>query len=289
MTGDYRGPAHLICNLLYNEHKDIAICIHNLKNFDSNLILKYIETDFVKNVYVLPKSTDKFMSFSLNLGRNNRLKFLDTYQFLPSSLENLTENLKTSGLHNFKITKNILQQKFGYISDDILEKIICKSAFPYEFLDKFEKFDFEYFPNIEEFNSSLNFTKIDENRYNRAKYIYKYFKLRNFGDFTDFYCLLDSCLLADIFTKFRNDSLRIYGLEPLHYFSIPSLSWDAMLKYTKIEIELFSDVNMYLWIEKSLRGGVSQVSCRKAKANNIYMENYNEYEDSSFISYFDAK
>lgn len=279
----------MICNLLFNEHRDIAICIHNLKNFDSNLILKHLETKFIRNVQVIPKTTEKFLSFTLHIGKNNRLKFLDTFQFLSSSLENLTDNLKSSGINNFQITRKVFQEKYGEIPDRIFAEMIAKSAFPYEFLDSFEKFNHKHFPDRKKFYSSLNFSKIDIEKYNRAKYIYNYFKLSNFGDFTNFYCLLDSCLLADIFTKFRLDSLKIYGLEPLHYYSIPSLSWDAMLKHTKIEIELFSDVDMYLWIEKSLRGGVSQVSCRRAVANNKFMEDYNEYGDSTFITYFDAK
>lgn len=275
--------------MLYNEHKDVAICIHNLKNFDSNLILKNLETKLVKNVYVIPKTSEKFISFSINLEKNNSLKFLDTFQFLSTSLEKLTENLKYSGKNNFNITRKVFNRKYGFIPDEIFDRIIAKSAFPYEFLDDFSKFDNSIFPPQSEFYSTLNFSDVGTEKYERAKFIHNYFDFKNFGDFIDFYCLLDSCLLADIFTKFRKDTLKIYNLEPLHYYSIPSLSWDAMLKYTKTEIELFSDVDMYLWIEKSLRGGISQVSCRKAKANNKYLENFNEYERSSFITYYDAK
>ena len=80
--------------------------------------------------------------------------------------------------------------------------------------------------------------------------------LANYGDYHDIYVCL---LLADVFEKFRDSSMRHYGLDPEHYFSSPDMSWDALLKMTKIELELFTDVNMYLLIRKGLRGGISMV------------------------------
>ena len=60
---------------------------------------------------------------------------------------------------------------------------------------------------------------------------------------------------ADAFEKFRNNSLKKYGLCSSHYFSAPGLSWDAMLKITKIKLELISDPNMFIFFEKGTRGG----------------------------------
>ena len=68
--------------------------------------------------------------------------------------------------------------------------------------------------------------------------------------------------------------LKYYGLDPCHYFSAPGLSWDAMLKMTRIELEKISDIDKYLFVEKGLRGGISYIAERYAKANNEYTNDY---------------
>ena len=68
------------------------------------------------------------------------------------------------------------------------------------------------------------------------------------GDYHDLYLKTDVLLLADVFEKFINTCLEYYGLNRCHYFNSPGLSWDAMLKMTRIELELFSDINMHLFI-----------------------------------------
>ena len=77
-------------------------------------------------------------------------------------------------------------------------------------------------------------------------------------------------------------------LDPCHYFGSPGLSWDAMLKMTGIELELISDIDMHLFIEKGMRGGISYVAKRHNKANNKYMLCYDSSKESKFITYLDA-
>ena len=69
------------------------------------------------------------------------------------------------------------------------------------------------------------------------------------------------------FKKFVETCLNYYRLDPCHYFSSPGLSWDAMLKMTKIKLELISDVNMHLFIEKGLRCGISYISKKHSKVD----------------------
>ena len=64
--------------------------------------------------------------------------------------------------------------------------------------------------------------------------------------------------------------LKENGLDPAHYYTSPGLSWDALLKHSKVELKLFTDYNMHGFIEKGMRGGTSMVSQRFSKANNPF-------------------
>ena len=81
---------------------------------------------------------------------------------------------------------------------------------------------------------------------------------------------------------------KIMLIDPAWYYTSPGLSWDALQKKTEIELDLLSDINMILFVEAGIRGGVSMISNRYGKANNKYMENYNPDEESEFITYLDA-
>ena len=107
------------------------------------------------------------------------------------------------------------------------------------------------------------------------------------GDYHDHYLKKDVLLLADVFEKFIGTCLKYYGLDLCHYFSSPGLSWDAMLKMTDIKLEKISDIDKYLFIEKGLRGGISYIAKRYAKANNKYMKDYDPKKPSKFITYLD--
>ena len=81
-------------------------------------------------------------------------------------------------------------------------------------------------------------------------------------------------LSADIFERFFATCLKFYGLDPCHCFSSPGLSWGSMLKTTSVKLEKISDIGKYLFIEKGLRGGISYIAKRYAKANNKYINDY---------------
>ena len=112
--------------------------------------------------------------------------------------------------------------------------------------------------------------------------------MNTMGDYHDLYLKTDVLLLADVFEKFIKTCLDYYGLDPCHYFSFPGLSWDAMLKMTGIELDLSSDIDMHLFIEKGMRRGISYLAKRHSKANNKYMECYDSSEKSKCIAYLDA-
>ena len=108
------------------------------------------------------------------------------------------------------------------------------------------------------------------------------------GDYHDLDLKTDVLLLADVFEKFINTNFSYYGLNTCHYFSSPGLSWDTMLKMTGIELELISDIDMHLFIEKRMTGGILYIAKRHSKADNKYMKCYDSGKESKYITYLDA-
>ena len=81
--------------------------------------------------------------------------------------------------------------------------------------------------------------------------------------------------------------LKIYGLDPVYFLAAPGLAWQACLKKICVKLELINDVDMLLMIEEGIRRGICHSLLRHAKANNKYMEDYDENKESSFLIYTD--
>ena len=107
------------------------------------------------------------------------------------------------------------------------------------------------------------------------------------GDYHDHYLKKDVLFLADVFEKFIDTCLKFYKLDPCHCFSSPGLNWDAILKLTGVQLEKNPDADMYLFIEKGLREGISYIAKRHSKANNKYKKDYNPAKPSKYISSLD--
>ena len=114
----------------------------------------------------------------------------------------------------------------------------------------------EKLPDRCEFFSSLKDESISQKYYLNAIDVWNVFKMNTMGDYHDLYLKTNALLLADVFENFIDTCLKNYGLDTYHYFSSPGLSRDAMLKMTGIELDLHSDTDMHLFIEK-IRGGIS--------------------------------
>ena len=150
---------------------------------------------------------------------------------------------------------------FKYLSQEfdnnILHLVMQKGFYPYEYISHFQKFK-EELPSKEKFYSSLTDRKITDTEYEHILNVWNKFEMKTMKDYHDLYLKYDVLLLA-VFKKFRNNSLKNYGLSPSHYLSAPSLSWDAMLIMTKIKLELIPDPDMYTFFEKGTKGGISYI------------------------------
>lgn len=129
---------------------------------------------------------------------------------------------------------------------------------------------------------------ISDEKYEFAQTVWNKLNIKNLGEYSDLYLKTDVLLLADVFENFRKTRKQIYKLDPARYYTAPGLSFDAMLRYTNVELELITDVDMLLFVERGIRGGISQCSKRYVAANNIDAPNHDKTKDSNYIMYYDA-
>ena len=92
--------------------------------------------------------------------------------------------------------------------------------------------------------------------------VWRFFGIKNLGEYHDLYLKTHVMLLADVFENFRKTCIRHYGLDPAHFYSVPGVSWDGLLKYTEANIELLSDYDMHLFTKEGVRGGSSTVGSK---------------------------
>ena len=114
------------------------------------------------------------------------------------------------------------------------------------------------------------------------------FGMKTFGEYHDLYLKCDVLLLCDVFEKFMDTCLEYYGLDPCHYFSSPGLAWDAVLKMSGVRLRLIDDIDMHLFIERGMRGGISYIAKRYCRANNEFVKGYDKGKEKSFIIYWDV-
>ena len=143
-------------------------------------------------------------------------------------------------------------------------------------------------PNKEAFYSSQNTEDITDIDYRHAKRVFKILNNKNLGDYHDLYVQSDTLLFADVFENFRSKCIKIHELDPTHFLSAPGLAWQACLKKTEVRLELLTENDMLLLVEKGIRGGICHAIHRYAKANNKYMKSYDKNKESSYIQYLDA-
>ena len=299
LTGRYRGAAHNQCNLKYRKLTFTPVFIHNLTNYDAHLFVKhlgYSEGD----ISCIANNDEKYISFSkqITVGTykksmingegdiysvekpiHHSIRFIDSFRFMSTSLGKLVNNLPETAFQNVG----------KYYTKEKLDLIKRKGVYPYEYMDSIETFKETRLPPKESFYSSLNDEHISDEDYEHAKKVWDAFGMKSLEDYHELYNKTDTLLLADVFENFRNICSSNYGLDPAHYYTSPGLAWDACLKITDVKLELLSNVDMLLMIERGIRGGVSMVSKRFARANNKYMgEKFNREKVSRFIQYLDA-
>ena len=200
---------------------------------------------------------------------NKNLVFIDSMKFMNFSLDKLVKNLPDG---DFKY----LVEEFG---SENLELLKQKGDYLYKYMNSFERFNEEKLPARKYFYSSTKDGEIGDDgkisdghigvkNYLTCEKIWDKFEMKNKGDYHNRYLEKDVLLSADVFEKLIDTCFKYYELDPCRYFSSPGFSWDTILKMTVVKLEKISDIDKYLFIEKGLRGGISYIAKRYAKANN---------------------
>ena len=349
VSGKYRGAAHNACNLKFRIPSFIPVVMHNLKGYDSHLIMQHLGK-IDAEVTCIPNNMEKYISFTVadryipkkkqkqdvnnakkldeeevyvdnedyvdveadaenetnemdtdetnemdtdeqstsardrtkRVSRLLNLRFIDSLAFMNCSLENLVKNLKASGMENFQN----LRKEFPHVESQ--ELLTRKGVYPYDYMDGTDRFTETQLPEKDKFYSQLADEHITDSDYLHAQKVWTHWNMNTMGEYHDLYLRTDVLLLADIFENFRGTCLKNYSLDPCHYLTAPGLSWDACLRKSGITLELLSDPDMHLMIEKGIRGGISTITHRHAKANNKYLHDYDPAKESSYIVYLDA-
>ena len=317
----------------YKVPKEIPVVFHNGSTYDYHFIIKALVKEFNGSFECLGENTKKYITFSVPLKKKiknkdieitYKIKFIDSYRFMSSSLSKLVDN-SSEGIHNnkcvycnfcldyIKIKNKILLLKcfdcnayyrkkfnkgliknlkntYSLCNNDINKfvSLLRKGVYPYEYVDNWERFREISLPSKEDFYSNLTMEDINDIDYRHANNVFKRFELKNLGQYHDLYVQSDTLLLTDVFENFRGMCIKESELHPAHFLSLPGLAWQACLKKTNIELELLTDYDMLLMVEEGIRGGICHSIHRYAKANNKCMKNHNNNEESSYIQYLDA-
>jgi hypothetical protein len=249
-------------------------------------------SDESRNISCIPLNSEKFLTLSFS-----DIRFIDSLNFLNCSLDSLSKNLQTPDNKNIKY----LVSEFPGISPDALELVKRKGIYPYEYMTGFHCFDDTSLPRIEQFYSSLTKSGVSVEDYAHATLVWNTFNCKTMRDYHDLYLKIDVLLLADVWQNFRQLCIATSGLEPTNYISLPSYGFDSLFRQKQYTAEktiaLFKEGqdDMFMWVEKSIRGGVSTITHRHAVADNKDMESHkndtrtlDNPSDSTYIKYFDA-
>ena len=125
----------------------------------------------------------------------------------------------------------------------------------------------------------LNIGDITDEDYAHAKRVCKDLEIKNLAEYSDLYLQSDTLFSEDVFENPRNVFLKICELDPAKFLSAPGLAWQAALKKTKVKLDLLTDIDMLLMVEKGKRGGICHSINRYTKANNKYMKDYDKNKE----------
>ena len=200
--------------------------------------------------------------------------FLDSYQFMSSSLASLVNNLDSLPY------TEILKREYPNLTNDIIRR---KGIFPYSYFNSLNKLQESSLPPRSAFRNDLTGEECLEEDYHFAQKVWEKCDCQNFGDYLKIYLNLDVLLLACVFERFRVKTLQQDGLDPVHFISLPGLSFASAFKMTDEKIDLLNDLEMYCFFERGIRGGMTFVNKHLVRSEQITYQNVKLSQHLAYI------
>nr|QTE04001.1 MAG: structural protein [Motacilla densovirus] len=215
------------------------VFFHNFRGYDSHYVLAQAIRHSDINA-LRGKSFEKFDLISCSSGPFARYSFKDTYNFLSNSLAQLV--------------KNVVDWRFTPP-----EGRTSKGVFPYDWFDDPEKLEYRNLPPKEFWFNKLTQSELD---FQYAQKIWEERQMTSFRDYHSYYMSLDTIQLADVFEEFRRAVYAEFNVDPVYCQGSPSLTWQLCLNKYAEKIKVITDVNVYIDIQRNIRGGIAQVMTR---------------------------
>ncbi|XP_065354937.1 uncharacterized protein LOC135949334 [Calliphora vicina] len=283
LSGKYKGPAHYFCIINKKLLTFFPVIFQNISVYDCQLFVnEFNNIDGPLNI--IPQSNDSCIYLSKtiksDIGVRLEIRFLDSFGFIPSKLADVVKHLTINDLNTFKSMYPDDLSKFNLLTK--------KTVFPHNYIDSVEKLSETCLPSRDKFYNKLRQTECSLEDYKHAEAIWAKFECKTLKNYLILHMKTDVLLLTDVFQNFRSICKRTYGLDPCHYYSTAGFSWDAMLKTTKIKLSLLTDKTIISFLQKGIRGAVTQCPQRHSIANNKYLSDYNDQLPSKYVMHYEA-
>ena len=285
LTGKFRSALCNKCNFkLSLTRRTLPVIFHNLKSYDAHQLIKHGLGKFKHwDLSIIPQTKEKYMTITAQVPVDKtkegktvyfKIVFLDSFQFMSSSLASLANNLD-----NLPFTE-ILKRDYPNLTNDVIQR---KGVFPYSYFNSLNKLQETCLPTREAFRNDLNGEACSEEDYRFAQRAWREFDCHTFGDYLLVYLKLDVLLLACVFEKFRQKTLEEDGLDPVHFVSLPGLSFLSAFKMTGEKIDLLNDLEMYSFFERGIRGGMTFVNKHRMQHEKVTINNMEYMQHLAYI------
>ncbi|CAG7728477.1 unnamed protein product, partial [Allacma fusca] len=280
-TGKYLHPLCQGCNLKIKYKKELVCVAHNSSKFDVHFLLQHLNSPLFdsKDVNVIAKGGEKIIQLEITaknmyipglrrtLDKNDcnqfcggkivKVRLIDSYQFLPGSLEKLASSLKKEKASSFKLLNQGLKFMFPYEQEDMnMDLLTEKLKYPYTYLSSANVLQHGHpIPPKETFYNDLTLEDVSDKDWNNVQQLISEFKIKDFREFTRIYTMTDTILLGIVFEDFRKQCFETYKLDPTYVCTTSGYSWQCLLHFTKAKIQYIRDMEMLKMIKDGIRGG----------------------------------
>ncbi|CAG7830541.1 unnamed protein product [Allacma fusca] len=276
-TGKYLHALCQGCNLKIKYKKELVCVAHNSSKFDVHFLLQHLDSPL-------------FDSKDFCGGKRVKVRLIDSYQFLPGSLEKLASSLKKEKASSFKLLNQGLKFMFAYEQEDMnMDLLTEKLKYPYTYLSSANVLEPGHpIPPKETFYNDLSLEDVSDKDWSNVQQLISEFKIKDFREFTRIYTMTDTILLGIVFENFRKQCFETYKLDPTYVCTTSGYSWQCFLHFTKAKIQYIRDMEMLKMIKDGIRGGVSFCTQKINTANNERCPlGFDPEKERTHLLYFD--